>query len=325
MIVVTGAAGLIGAAVVRELNRRGYEEILLVDHMGTSDKWKNLRSLKYREYFEKGDFLQRLDSPSALPSSMDAIIHLGACSATTERDASYLMENNYRYSIRLAEYAARHSIRMVYASSAATYGDGEKGFDDDISNMDTLEPMNGYGFSKQMFDQWLKRRGFAPLFAGLKYFNVFGPNEYHKGDMMSLVLKAFRQIQTEKKIRLFKSYKPEYKDGEQMRDFFYVKDAAQMTVHFALDNREAAGVFNAGSGEANTWLELASSIFEAMGETMEVEFIDMPESIRDRYQYYTCAPIDRVRQAGYTAPVTPLREAVKDYVRNYLMQNERWA
>jgi len=214
---------------------------------------------------------------------------------------------------------------MVYASSAATYGDGEDGFDDNIEEMEKLRPLNMYGYSKYMFDRWLKVRGFSPLFAGLKYFNVFGPNEYHKGEMMSLVLKAYRQIQESGSLKLFKSHRDDYKNGEQMRDFFYVEDSAKMTVFLALDNTEVSGVFNAGSGVASTWVALATCIFEAMGKPVNIDFIDMPEHLRDRYQYYTCAPIDRIRAAGYTEPVTPLKEAVTDYVQNYLMQGEKKA
>jgi ADP-L-glycero-D-manno-heptose 6-epimerase len=336
MIIVTGAAGLIGGAVVRELNRRGRDDLILVDHLGMTDKWMNLRSLRYIEYIERDDFAARMndilyqsrDSLSFGRSAIDkidAIIHLGACSATTERNATFLIENNYKFSVDLAKIAMRYSARMVYASSAATYGDGEDGFEDDENQMHGLRPLNMYGYSKHMFDLWLAREGFSPLFAGLKYFNVFGANEYHKGDMMSLVLKAYRQIVADGKIRLFKSHRPDYKDGEQMRDFFYVEDSAKMTVFLTLDNPNACGLFNAGSGVASTWVELATAIFDAMSLKPNIEFIEMPEHLRDRYQYYTCAPIKKIRDAGFTEPVTELRLAVKDYVQNYLMQNEKKA
>jgi ADP-L-glycero-D-manno-heptose 6-epimerase len=325
MIVITGAAGLIGSAVVRELNRRGHENLILVDHLGDTDKWMNLRTLRFAEYMEKEDFFFLIEENNDFFSEASAFIHLGACSSTTERDASYLIQNNYQYSIALAEYASEHSIRMVYASSAATYGDGERGFDDDINTIQGLLPLNPYGYSKHAFDLWLKRLHFAPAFAGIKYFNIFGPNEYHKGEMRSVVLKAFYQIRDEGRLRLFKSYRDDYRDGEQKRDFLYVEDAAKMTVHLALDNREANGLFNAGRGEANTWLELAHAIFEAMGKKPQIEFIEMPESMRGKYQYYTCAPMQRMRETGYTTPASSLKESVSDYVQGYLLRSERRA
>lgn len=328
MIAVTGAAGLIGSAVVRELNRRGRRDLILVDHLGSSDKWMNLRTLQYLHYAEKDDFLERVLSGATVggrkAKKLEAIIHLGACSATTERDASYLIENNYEYSRLLAEFAARQGIRMVYASSAATYGDGADGYSDDESQLDQLQPLNMYGYSKHMFDLWLRSRDFKPGFAGIKYFNVFGPNEYHKGDMQSLVIKAFRQIKKDGKIRLFKSYKPQYADGEQQRDFLYVEDAARLTVYLTLDS-EARGLFNCGSGQANTWLQLTHAIFSALGIEPNVEFIEMPAELRDRYQYYTCAPMEKMASIGYREPFTPLSVAVADYVQNYLNRDEQHA
>ncbi len=327
MIVVTGAAGLIGCAVVRELNRRGLSDLILVDRLGTSDKWMNLRSLRYAEYFEKDEFLRRVQtslekgSKAAGLSRVRTIIHLGACSATTERDASYLVENNYRYSVLLYELAQRARARFVYASSAATYGDGANGYTDDEATMENLRPLNMYGYSKQMFDLHAKRSGFA-LAAGIKYFNVFGPNEFHKGDMMSVVLKGYRQIRETGKIRLFKSYRSDYPDGGQQRDFLYVKDAAQMTVFLALDKPGATGLFNAGSGKAQTWLDLVNPIYAAMGRPPAIDFIEMPENLRDRYQYYTCAPMEKLRRAGYQQEVTPLAGAVTEYVKEYLMRDE---
>jgi ADP-L-glycero-D-manno-heptose 6-epimerase len=324
MILITGAAGLIGSAVARELNRRGRNNLLLVDHLGTSEKWMNLRSLRYSHYIEKDALLTALQTGSQSLFGINVIFHLGACSSTTEKDASYLVQNNYQFSIRLAEFAQYKGIRMVYASSAATYGEGENGFEDGLAKLDTLRPLNMYGYSKHMFDLWLRDRQFDPHFVGMKYFNVFGPNEYHKGEMMSLVLKAYRQIQQEGKMRLFKSYRPEYRDGEQMRDFYYVEDAARLTVALGLDSH-ATGLFNAGSGQANTWLSLAEAIFAAMGRSPEIEFVEMPDHLKEKYQYYTCAPMDSIRAAGIQAPVTPLADAVRDYVQNYLMKGERRA
>lgn len=323
MIVVTGGAGLIGSAVVRELNRSGQDDILAVDHLEKSDKWMNLRSLQFRQYMEKDDFASLLESQGSWIHKEDiqCVIHLGACSSTTEKDASYLIKNNYNYSISIAEFCFRRHIRLVYASSAATYGGGEFGFQDDEAELEKLRPLNMYGYSKHLFDLWMKRHGFRGA-AGVKYFNVFGPNEYHKGEMQSLVLKAFRQITQEGKMRLFKSYRSEYPDGGQKRDFFYVNDAAKMTAYLALENKKASGIFNAGSGIANTWIDLAKAIFTAMNLEPRIEFIEMPENLRDRYQYYTCAPVEKIRGAGYREKTHSISEAVSNYVKEYLLKSE---
>lgn len=323
LIAVTGAAGLIGSAVVRELNRQGRRDLLLVDHLGSNHKWHNLRSLQFCHYMEKQEFLAQAERLLAGQKSqelkdLEMIIHLGANSSTTESNISHLIENNYRYSRQLALLATQLQIRMVYASSAATYGDGSTGFDDDIANLAQLRPLNGYGYSKHLFDLWLKGQDFQPAFAGLKYFNVFGPNEYHKGDMRSLVLKAFQQIDTTGKLKLFKSCRPDYGHGEQKRDFLYVEDAARMTVFLALENRSACGLFNAGSGRAASWLELANAIFEAMKKRPQIEFIEMPSALQEKYQYYTCAPMQRLRDAGYAQEVTPLQKAAQEYIASYL-------
>lgn len=322
MILVTGAAGLIGSAVVRELNERGETDLLLVDHLGTTEKWKNLRSLRFVDYLEKDDFERRfLDQDHPLWKEIKGIVHLGACSSTIEMDASYLIENNFRFSKRLAERAEAQKIRMVYASSAATYGDGENGFVDDEASIEKLRPLNPYGYSKQIFDLYLKRRGFSG-FAGIKYFNIFGPNESHKGPMISMVLRGYRQIRETGELRLFKSYHPDYGDGKQVRDFLYVKDAARMTIFLLLDAPGVSGLFNVGSGVASTWIDLGQAIFAALSMKPKIVFIDMPESLRPNYQYFTQAPIEKIRKAGYSQSITPLTEAITDYVQNYLSHGE---
>jgi ADP-L-glycero-D-manno-heptose 6-epimerase len=255
-----------------------------------------------------------------LPFTVDAVFHLGACSSTTETDVSFLMENNFEYTKQLAQWTADENIRFIYASSAATYGDGSEGFSDDQDGIETLKPLNPYGYSKQLFDLWAKRNGLLDKIVGLKYFNVFGPNEYHKADMRSFVLKAFEQINTTGKVRLFKSHRPDYNDGEQKRDFLYVKDAVDMTLFF-YDNPETSGIYNLGAGISRSWNDLAKAVFVAMGKSPNIEYIDMPETIRNQYQYYTEADITKLRTAGYKKPITQLEDAVKDYVRNYLQKS----
>jgi ADP-L-glycero-D-manno-heptose 6-epimerase len=257
-----------------------------------------------------------------LPARIEAVFHLGACSSTTQTDATYLIKNNYEYSKLLAQWATRQGlpgVRFIYASSAATYGDGSAGFSDDEEKIENLKPLNMYGYSKQLFDLWARRTGLLKKIVGLKYFNVFGPNEYHKADMRSFVLSAFEQITATGKVRLFKSYKSEYADGEQVRDFIYVKDAVDMTLFF-LDNPKITGLFNIGAGIARSWNDLVKAVFAALGKKPDIEYIDMPESIRNQYQYYTCADITKLRNAGYKKQITTLEDAIKDYVQNYLQK-----
>ena len=327
MIIVTGGAGLIGSAIVQRLNEQWREDILIVDHLGHTDKWRNLSPLRFMDYLEKDAFESLLDTgtlPGRLPGgrTLDAIIHLGACSATTEPDATYLIRNNFEYSRKVALTALAANARFIYASSAATYGDGELGFVDEESQLPLLRPMNMYGYSKQLFDLWALRQSLLTKIVGIKYFNVYGPNEQHKGEMRSLVLKAYEQISATGTLRLFKSHRSEYGDGEQLRDFVYVKDAAAMTLHF-LQNREASGIFNVGGGTTVSWNRLAGAVFSAMGKAVNIEYIDMPESIRNTYQYLTCAETSKIRAAGYTDPVIAVEVAVSDYIRNYLAPGKR--
>jgi ADP-L-glycero-D-manno-heptose 6-epimerase len=327
MIIVTGGAGLIGSAVVQRLNQLGRDDILIVDHLGHTDKWRNLSALRFMDYLEKDAFERMVDDGDLvgrLPGGrgLDAVIHLGACSATTETDATYLIRNNFEYSRKLALSALAADARFVYASSAATYGDGEQGFVDDHKLLPQLRPMNMYGYSKQLFDLWALHQGVLDKIVGIKYFNVYGPNEQHKGEMRSLVLKAYEQIGASGALRLFRSHRPEYGDGEQLRDFIYVKDAAAMTLHF-LQNKAANGIFNVGGGTTVSWNRLAKAVFNAMEKPVSIEYIDMPESIRSTYQYLTCADTSKIRAAGYSDPVTSVEEAVSDYIRNYLVPGKR--
>ena len=317
MFIVTGGSGLIGSAVVWELNRNGIDDILIVDHLGTSDKWKNLAPLRYDDYMEKDDFLEKLDRNYFSGQKIDGVFHLGACSATTERNATYLIENNFRYTAKLAEFCVDNYIKMIYASSCATYGDGACGYSDNEEGIEKLRPLNMYGYSKQMFDLYAKRRGWLDQLVGCKFSNVYGPNERHKADMRSVVLRCFEQITECGKMKLFKSYRPEYADGEQLRDFLYVKDAVKMI--WFLFNRQAAGLFNIGSGKAESWNKLAGAAFSALEKPVDIEYIEMPEHLRDRYQYYTCAEMTKLRNLGYTEETTSLEDAVYDYIRNYLV------
>jgi ADP-L-glycero-D-manno-heptose 6-epimerase len=322
-ILVTGGAGFIGSSLVWALNQRGHTDSVVSDFLGTDEKWKNLVPLKFADYIEADVLRSRLAAKPASFGKFAAVFHLGACSATTERNAAYLIDNNYAYTKELAAWALASDARFIYASSAATYGDGSQGMSDTDENLSRLRPLNMYGYSKHLFDLHAQREGWLQRIVGVKYFNVYGPNEDHKGDMRSLVHKAFQQIVTTGKAGLFKSYHPDYRDGEQKRDFLYVKDAVEMTLHFAEHAPKAGGLFNLGSGEANTWLTLTRAIFAALGREPRIEFIEMPEVLKGKYQYFTQADITKLRATGYTRPMTPLAEAVADYVKNHLMTGRK--
>ena len=317
MIIVTGGAGLIGSAVVWKLNGRGVNDILIVDHNPDGAKDGNLAALKYSQYTDKSDFLQKLHK-GQYGDEIESIIHLGACTDTTETNKEYLFQNNFDYTRKLASYAVDNNIRFVYASSAATYGNGEKGYADDEKSIPTLEPLNEYARSKQMFDLWAIENGLMDKIAGLKYFNIFGPNEGHKGEMRSMVAKAFEQIWSSGEVRLFKSHREEYEDGEQQRDFLYVKDAAEITLFF-LNNPELNGIYNVGSGKAESWNVLINSQFEDLDLEPKIRYIDMPDNIRKQYQYHTRAETEKLIDSGYRSDLIPLDKAVRDYVTNYLI------
>jgi len=322
-ILVTGGAGFIGSALVWALNQRGHSDIVIADFLGSDEKWRNLVPLKFAEYLEADAFRRKLAASPAALGAFSAVFHLGACSATTEKNAAYLADNNTAFTSELAAWALRNGSRFVYASSAATYGDGAQGMSDTDERLSRLRPLNMYGYSKHLFDLYAQRQGWLKQIVGVKYFNVFGPNEDHKGDMRSLVNKAYGQIQATGQVKLFKSHRPDFRDGEQQRDFLYVKDAVEMTLHFAEGGSNAGGLFNLGSGEANTWVTLANAIFAALGKPPQIEFVEMPAVLKDKYQYYTRADVGKLRASGYERAMTPLGDAVKDYVQNYLAVDKR--
>jgi ADP-L-glycero-D-manno-heptose 6-epimerase len=315
-VVVTGGAGLIGSALIWHLNKLGHEDILVVDRLDCSEKWKHLVPLHFNDYVDADDFLDLVGADPEHFGKIQTVYHLGACSSTTETDSDMLMRNNYEYTKALAHWALEADARFVYASSAATYGALESGLSD-TADLRTLRPLNMYAYSKHLFDIYAKRSGIADRIVGLKYFNIFGPNEDHKGDMRSIVFKAYHQIRETGSVRLFKSYRPDFRDGEQQRDFLYVKDAVAMTVHAAQSN--VNGLLNIGSGVANTWLSLVRPIFSALKLPERIEFIDMPETLRCKYQYSTTADTTKLRSSGSPPPAMSLADAVTDYVNNYLV------
>lgn len=317
MIIVTGGAGFIGSALVWELNKRGRNDILIVDNLGASEKWKNLVGLDYREFVHKDDFLDLLLEDHL---EVEVIFHLGACSSTTELNANYLMDNNYEYSKSLAIYAHQNNIRFIYASSAATYGNGDLGYSDE-ADLSKLKPLNMYGYSKHVFDRWMKNHRLDQSAVGLKFFNVWGPNENHKGSMKSMVAKAYEQIQNDGTVSLFKSHHPDFEDGKQKRDFVYVKDVTAMILQF-WDHPKIGGLFNIGSSTAHTWIDLVSPIFSALKLEVNIKFVDMPSHLKGKYQYFTQADMTKFLNSGLTETVTPLSEAVHDYVLNYLTQDK---
>jgi len=325
MLLVTGGAGFIGSNVVAGLNEAGRADIAVCDELGTGDKWRNLA---------KRQFADIVAPPALAPwleqRKLDAVIHLGAISDTTATDADLVVETNFRLSLRLLDWCTRNRTPFIYASSAATYGAGTDGFDDDWSPaaLRRLKPMNLYGWSKHLFDLALVERvrqgaPLPPQWAGLKFFNVFGPNEYHKGEMMSLVAKRFEDAKGGKPVRLFKSHREGIADGEQKRDFVYVDDAVAV-VRWLLETPAVSGIFNVGTGAARSFRDLVIAMFRALGKPANIEYIDMPAAIRDQYQYFTQAEIENLRHAGYNAGFTPLEDAVTRYVTRHLNSADRY-
>jgi ADP-L-glycero-D-manno-heptose 6-epimerase len=321
LIVITGGAGFIGSGVARHLNERGMKNLIIVDDLGTTEKWKNLVGKSFVDIVPIAHFFDWLRGKE---SQIEAFIHLGACTSTVETDADYLLENNYRFSLRLAEYALDNNHRFIYASSAATYGDGSEGFSDDHAALEKLEPLNMYGYSKHLFDLWLKQMGVLDKVVGLKYFNVFGPNEGHKGRMASAITCILPSAQNEGVICLFKSSDPgNFADGEQCRDFIYVKDAVRMTCAFLENN--ACGIFNIGTGKAGTWNELSRAVFKGLDKPAKIKYIDMPGDLLGKYQNYTRADMSKTAGVlGNQAICDSLENSVVDYVKNYLAPGKRW-
>jgi ADP-L-glycero-D-manno-heptose 6-epimerase len=321
--VVTGGAGLIGSATIWGINNQNLENLWLVDWVEENSlKQRNLANLKYQRFLDAKLFRELIREKSAELSEVKTIIHLGACSSTTETNEDYLDDNNFLYTKEVCEWALENNARFVYASSAATYGDGTMSMDDKEERIEKFQPLNLYGWSKHKFDLLAKKQGWFDKITGLKYFNVYGPNEEHKESMRSVVSKAYEQIAQTSKMSLFKSHRKEYRDGEQKRDFLYVKDAVQMTL-WLVQNDQANGLFNLGNGQARTWLDLGKSIFSALKLQEKIEFVEMPLILQEKYQYFTEAKIEKLREHGYGYNLFSLEDAVQDYVNNYLVPDLR--
>ena len=325
MFLVTGGAGFIGSNVVASLNEAGSTDVAVSDWLGTDDKWRNLAKRQVADLVPPADLAAWLSG-----RKLDGVIHMGAISDTTATDADAVMENNFRLSLRLLDWCTAHDTPFLYASSAATYGDGEQGFVDDWSPaaLRLLKPLNLYGWSKHLFDQvvvdrHMKKRKLPPRWIGVKFFNVYGPNEYHKGHMMSVLAKVFEGAKAGQPVRLFKSHRDGIADGDQRRDFIYVDDAVAV-LRWLLDSSSVNGIFNVGTGHAESFRDMIGGMFKAMGRAPNIEYVDMPESIRGQYQYFTQSSIENLRRAGYNAGFTPLEDAVRQYVTGYLDRTDRY-
>ena len=318
MIAVTGAAGFIGSCLVRKLQDEGYDAIIVVDDFSRSEKTKNLESKTHLKYVHRDEFVKWLEIHA---NEVDFVFHIGARTDTTEFDVRVFNALNLNYTKSIWNSCSKHAIPLVYASSAATYGLGEFGYNDDHEIVDSLKPLNPYGESKNDFDKWaLKQKHHPPFWAGMKFFNVYGPNEYHKGRMASVIFHSFLQIKENGKVKLFRSHRPDFEDGMQLRDFVYVKDVVEV-LYFMMEKLPANGLYNLGTGKARAFLHLAQATFAALNIAENIEFIDTPIDIRDKYQYFTEANMNKLISAGYSKPFTPLEEGVKDYVQNYLSAN----
>lgn len=321
MILITGAAGFIGSALTWYLNELGIEDIIISDKLHSEDKWLNIRKRSYYDWVDRDELFEWLEKKEV---KINVVVHLGACSATTEKNGDFLLKNNYEYTKKLWNYCTRNDINYIYASSAATYGDGENGYDDDIYKIEKLLPLNKYGYSKHIFDLWaLKQKETPKQWVGLKFFNVYGPNEYHKERMASVVYHAYNQALKDKEVKLFKSYKEEYKDGYQLRDFVYIKDVVKI-IHFFIETEGKSGIYNVGTGQADSFYNLAFSTMTSMGIIPIIKFVDMPDDLKNKYQYFTEAKMSKLREVGYKEKLYSLSEGVKDYVQNYLLKEDKY-
>lgn len=314
--VLTGGAGFIGSCVLSYLNGMGKDDVLVVDDMGRGEKWRNLSGKRFEDYINKQEFAAKIEK-GIFDRDVGCVVHMGACSSTTETDAEYMMNNNYAYTKKLAQWSAKKGVRFIYASSGATYGDGSLGFSDDDENTLKLKPRNVYGFSKAAFDNWAIKSGLVSKIAGLKFFNVFGPNEYHKGDMSSVVYKSYLNVKEKGFIELFESDSRKYENGMQMRDFVYVK-SCQKIIWWLIENENVCGIYNVGTGKPRTWNDLAQAVFAATGKKEDIRYKKMPEQLKGKYQNFTCAENIKLKKAGYTEKFPELEDSVKDYVKNYL-------
>jgi ADP-L-glycero-D-manno-heptose 6-epimerase len=331
MIIVTGGAGFIGSNLLAKLEEKGLTNLVVCDYLGTEDKWRNIAKRELRDIVHPDNLLHYMDKHDG---EIQAVFHMGAISATTERDADLIIQTNFTLSRKLWKWCAEHDVRFVYASSAATYGDGNQGFKDAETpeHLKTLQPLNPYGWSKHLFDRRTCRivhdtkhgdEKLPPQWAGLKFFNVYGPNEYHKGDMMSVACKLYPQITAGAAAKLFRSPNPKYEDGGQMRDFVFVDDCVNVMM-WLYDNPKVNGLFNVGSGKARSFKDLASSCFKALGHEPRINYMDMPQELHAKYQYFTQADISKLRAAGYTKPMTELEEGVRIYMQDYLSREDQY-
>ena len=326
MILVTGAAGFIGSVIVKLLNEDGIQDILVCDHFESADKWKNLRGLKYDSFIQVEDLFDH--SIWKKPQGISAIYHMGACSDTTELNMDFLYKNNTEFTNKLLTLAAQKNIPIVYASSAATYGSGEQGYSDDHGQIPSLRPLNKYGYSKQLSDEWiLKQKKKPKVWFGVKFFNVFGPQEYHKGKMSSVVYQSYNQIKSVGEVKLFKSHRPDYKDGEQLRDFVYVKDVVKAMIELIKAGKKKpsiSGIYNLGTGEARSFHDLVKATYAAMDVKPKIQFIDMPVELRNQYQYYTQAEMSKLKKALPKFKFMSLENAVSDYVKGHLAKEDQY-
>lgn len=327
MIIITGGAGFIGSNVLAGLEEKGYKDIVVVDWLGNEDKWKNIAKRELAAIVEPEKIFAYLEQHK---SEIDAVIHMGAISTTTEKDVDLIIRSNFQLSWDLWCFCRDNNKRFIYASSAATYGDGEKGFDDnaDIDFLNNLRPLNPYGWSKALFDrkvarEVLENRPTPAQYVGLKFFNVYGPNEYHKGGQKSVIAHIFPDVQADKEVKLFKSYNPQYQDGQQLRDFVWVGDIVNVIL-WLLENKNVNGLFNVGSGEARSFYDLAKATWNALGKTEKIGFKDMPEELRGKYQYYTKANLTKLRACGYNVPMTSLEDGITTYVQDFLNQEDMY-